>query len=371
LEEREALSAVVGERGRWLSAQNPAWHWLVDRRSEASPAEWETGTEPQRLSVLRSLRKRDPAAARSLIEKTWSEDPPEFRERTIDELGVGLSAADEPFLEKCLRDRRREIRAEAQRLLCRIPGSGFSQRMRERAGHILVFKKGLFSKKLEVVLSAAFAPEWKSDGVEEKPTAGVGEKAFWARQILECVPVRHWAESLGLSLESLLELAVSSDWADLLLGAWLRSLRAAPDAETAAALFEPVLKHPKCFPLGLGLPQVVGALLEACPSEMRWALAEKQAANAQALWAFLPHLRGSPKEDQARAVLRGLAPALRDGFVVGGSLQAVDAARRLPLSVRDEADKLLQRDTGLTKTAETFLRALELRARCHAAFNTP
>jgi hypothetical protein len=39
--------------------------------------------------------------------------------------------------------------------------------------------------------------------------------------------------------------------------------------------------------------------------------------------------------------------------------------------LRDEAARLLERDNGLSKPAEHFLQALDLRAAMHAAFAVP
>jgi hypothetical protein len=80
-------------------------------------------------------------------------------------------------------------------------------------------------------------------------------------------------------------------------------------------------------------------------------------------------LRGTPTLAQARALLHQIAPALRDGFNPGGSPVAVVAARLMPPSLRDEAVKLLTRDDHLSKPAEAFVQALDLRSALHAAFS--
>lgn len=80
------------------------------------------------------------------------------------------------------------------------------------------------------------------------------------------------------------------------------------------------------------------------------------------------HLPGTPTVAQGRTLLALLAPALLSGYNPGGSPTAMLAARRIPPGLREEAARLLTRETGLTKPAEAFLRALELRAAIHAAF---
>lgn len=374
VDERSALAQVVGARGRWLAVQNSAWSWLLPT-SEASSTStylWETGSDAERLAVLRATRASDPAAGRALLEKSWPQDPPAFREAGLGELARGLSLSDAPFLETCLRERRRETRQQAQVLLGRLPDSPFALRMRERAKQILVFKTSFLSKKLEVILPARFEASWKSDGIEEKPPAGVGEKAFWAQQILEWVEPRHWVVAFDLSVPRLVSLVLASEWSELILRVWFRTLRFAPDAEMAEALFQPVISHfSSGVPAGISLAQAVSVLLAPCNQDTRWKLAEKSSGNAPLLWAFLPHLHEPAHSAQASAVLRALAPMLRDGLVPGGSPQAVLAARCLPTSLRAEAGRLLEREQGLTKTAEAFLRALELRAQLQASFSTP
>jgi hypothetical protein len=115
------------------------------------------------------------------------------------------------------------------------------------------------------------------------------------------------------------------------------------------------------------MPQVAAAaLLGACHEADRWRIA---AAEPDIAWTALPLLTGTPGEAEARAFFEHLWRAMRDGFNPGGSPTAVLAARRIPPALRDEAARRLARDDGLSKPAEAFLQALELRAELHAAFS--
>ncbi|HEY1107027.1 MAG TPA: hypothetical protein VGE76_00295, partial [Opitutaceae bacterium] len=107
------------------------------------------------------------------------------------------------------------------------------------------------------------------------------------------------------------------------------------------------------------------SLLLVAPEEARWRLL---ATDETIAWQILGQLTGTPTTAQGRALLTLLAPALLSGYNPGGSPTAMLAARRIPPSLREEASRLLARDAGLTKPAEAFLRALELRAAIHAAF---
>jgi hypothetical protein len=367
LAERTALLRVIGERGRWLAAQNSAWGWVGAAAPAPALALWEVGSEDERLAALRQARATDPAHAAALLEKTWGEDSAEFRLRALAIFLPTLSLADEPLLTRALTDRRKEIRVAAQSALASLPASALAGRMRIRAEALLTCSRGLLGRKLEIALPAAFDPAWKADAVEEKPPAGVGEKAHWTQQILALVPFSHWTEKFELDPAALVDLAQkSSDWGDLLLGAWFRAACVHREPAAASALLRPVIARPQA--LGAGTPHTAAtALLAVCPEAARWRLATTEADLA---WTILPLLTTVPDLATGRAFFEHLWRSLRDGFNPGGSPTAVLAARRLPPALRDEAARRLARENeaGLTKPADAFLRALEFRAELHAAF---
>lgn len=368
-EERGALASVLGERGRWLLRQNPAWHRLLDASVALPDDTWELGSPAERLTWLRARRVSEPAEALARLQKTWAEESADFREQAVAELAVGLNTGDEAFLVSCLGDRRKEVRQTAQRFLARLPGSALAVRMRERAANLVVYQRGFLSKKLEVELPAAFDKTWKADAVEEKPPAGVGEKAYWVRQVLACVPFSELRTRTGLGTADLVGLALKGEWGELLVEAWYASLAVAPDAELAAELFRRVFGGGMKPPGGQSPATLVATLLPLCAEVERWALALDHAGQGMAPWLCLPHLPGRPEPRQAARLLAALAPAIRDGAVPGGSPQAVLVARRLPTALREEAARLVARENGLTKNADTFLRALDLRAAMRTAFS--
>jgi hypothetical protein len=368
--DREFVRRIAGERGRWLARMNPEWSWLhtgSDPAAAPHPAQWETGTPDERLAVFLHRRRSDPAAARDLLEQTWGEEAPDFREQLIEAMRSGLGPADEPFLTRTLKDKRKGVRAGAQALLASLPQSQLSTRMRAHAEALLVCARSFLSRKLEVNLPAAFEPDWTADAIEQKPPTGVGEKAFWAHQILSLVPLRHWADKFALEPAKLVELAAKSpDWADLLLGAWYRSACLHRDAETSAVLIPVILNRQKPPVPGLPAPTAAANLLAQCHPAQRWQVV---AETAELAWAALPLLEGQPEPSAGRALFSHLARALRDGFNPGGSPAAVLAARCIPPSLHAEAARQLTRENGLSKPAETFLQALELRAAMHEAFH--
>jgi hypothetical protein len=392
--ERAAVAAVAGERGLWLAGLNLEWAWLpaagraaaiaaaiaASTPAAAAPATaavtgdlalWETGTPPERLACLARWRVTAPATGRERLRQTWPDETPDFRHQALALLATGLSQEDESFLTPLLTDRRKDIRQQAQALLVGLPGSALAGRLRQRAQGWLTLKRGLLSKKLELALPAAFEPDWKKDALEEKPPAGVGEKAFWVQQVLACVPVRHWTETFALPVGTLFKFALDSEWAELLIRSWLRSAMLHRDADAAAALLPIVAANPKCLPSGLALSQALVSLLALCDDPVRWQLLAKHGGDHGLAWAWLREIATPPPDPalaRSRVLLALLAPALRDGANPGGSPQAVLAARWIAPELRPRAEALVRRETGLSKPAEAFLQALELRATLHTAF---
>lgn len=366
--ERAAVSAVAGERGRWLARQNPNWSWVLDGAPSTDPTLWETGTPPERLACLRQWRATEPATGRERLHQTWETETPEFRLQALEIFAIGLSLNDEDFLTSLLSDRRKDTRQQAQALLASLPDSALANRFRNRANSWLTIKRSFLSKRLELELPSAFDPAWKADAVEAKPPAGIGEKAFWVQQVLACIPVRHWTQNFEIPAETLLRLAVDGEWSDLLLGSWFKSTLLDGDPQAAAALFPIVATNPKCLPAGTPLPQALALLLKICDEPTRWTLLEKQGGEHGLAWSWLREIKIQPSLAQSRVLLSLLAPALRDGFNPGGSPQAMLAARWIAPELRAHAEKLVQREAGLSKPAEAFLQALDLRASLHSAF---
>ena len=190
---RLAILPVLGERGRWLAAQNPEWSWVAGGVADESV--WQTGTTPARVLYLRQQRETNPARALELLVSTWKEETPEGRAAFIAELETGLSPNDESFLETALDDKRKEVRRIAAQLLAHLPSSALVRRMVERARPMLQFTLGKpggllklqLAKKppLEVTLPAECDKAMQRDGIEPKPQRGMGEKTWWLRQLLD------------------------------------------------------------------------------------------------------------------------------------------------------------------------------------------
>jgi hypothetical protein len=247
---RAAIGPVLGERGRWLAAQNPDWAYVgaVEAVEAALDIDtlWVTNVRGMRLSLLGQLRAADPDGARERVASTWGEESAADRASFLAAFRTGLSMNDEPFLEAALDDRRKEVRQEAADLLARLPDSRLVARMIERVRPLLQYtpaqRTGLVLKRkhrarLDVMLPDACDKAMARDGVEAKPpTSLLGEKAWWLRQMLGAVPLRVWTEAWGATPDDLVAAAMDSDWKEVLIPGWALAAERQGTADWAVPL---------------------------------------------------------------------------------------------------------------------------------------
>jgi hypothetical protein len=253
---REPIRAVLGRRGQWLAAQHPDWSWAGG--DAEVPDAWQTGDPATRLRVLQQALRTRPEAARTLLQSTWQEETPEDRARFAAALGENLGPGDEPFLETLLEDKRKEVRRVAADLLARLEDSGLGRRMWERvqpllqyrsaeAGSLLRLRKGK-PATLEVALPAECTREMQRDGLEVKPPRGMGEKAWWLQQMLQCIPPRRWTETWQATPEQILALLADTDFADPLREGLIRATLTHREVAWARELLRWQLAHGRITP---------------------------------------------------------------------------------------------------------------------------
>ncbi len=322
---RAPVAGVLGGRGRWLAGENPAWSFAA----ETDAGDWETDARPARLALLKRRRAADPDAARALLESTFAKEGGEDRAAFVAALDTGLAISDEPFLERALDDRRKEVRRAAAALLVRLPGSRLARRMQERLHASL--------RGARVVFPAACDDAMLRDGVEPVPPKGVGAKAFWLFQIVAAVP------PAGLPWDRL----VAGEHKPLFLAAGSRAALVHADADVAEILLRRA---------AAGDEGVDAALVEVLPENRRHALLEE--------------LLGERAPEALALVLRApptLSPSL--------SRAAVRAASRAPYRGRILAELARRIDPNVDPDLHTVLAdqlpVLELRARIHRELPRP
>ncbi|MBO4209648.1 SWIM zinc finger family protein [Micromonospora echinofusca] len=292
---RPLLARLAGQRGRWLAGQRPEWGYLLDEApapmvpadgapspavpadttpppvvaadatapgstgtvGEASVGIWETGTGGERLAYLTRLRSQCPDAGRELLESTFATESAPDRARFVEALRVGLSPADDGFLERALDDRRREVRQAAVELLRRLPGSGLRQRMADRALAVV----RLDDDRLVVDPPAGCDAAMRRDGVDPQPPRGVGPGAWLLEEILAATPLATWTDLTGRPPAGLLALPVGDDWAPVLRRGWARAAVDQQDVAWADALVD-------------GVDAPTGRQSADLPDALRWRLHE-------------------------------------------------------------------------------------------------
>ncbi|MEV5738832.1 DUF5691 domain-containing protein [Microbispora rosea] len=231
---RACLGAVTGVRGRWLAGLNPAWAYLLAEPAHVPPDEvWELGTSGDRRAFLAALRRRDPAAARELLDRGWSAETPEDRAVFVTILADGLGMADEPFLEAALDDRRREVRQAAADILTRLPRSRLALRMTARARRLVTGN----GSRLRAEPPPHCDDAMERDGVRARPPAGMETRGWWLQQVVAHTPLSFWPDHLGMSPDEIAAARIG-DWQREVRMGWTRAAILQRDATWARALFE-------------------------------------------------------------------------------------------------------------------------------------
>jgi hypothetical protein len=359
---RPAVAGVLGSRGRWLARYRPDWQRVAEAgvtRVPDDPEVWATGRRDERLGYLTQLRKRDAAAARDLLAAGWARETGDDRAVLLGVLAEGLSAADEPFLEAALGDRKAAVRDEAARLLARRPGSAFMRRAAGQAARLLRVERHALRRRLVV---------------EQPADRPAGETVT---AVVAAAPLGLWEERFGLAPAPLVALPVegapavdvqagwrvaaireaSPVWAEALLAVGPEVLRAGgagvPARGTPAGWRDPAeWRRPAGWPEDAELAAVLtpesrgtrGAALLAGAAPGGAGLAGAAGNVALAEVAGYP---GPWPDRLARAVLE----VLRRGAATGqgrwpGPLLAA-AARNLPVTGPDDYAAAL---TGLAET---------------------
>jgi Family of unknown function (DUF5691) len=250
-QERRAILPVLGRRGRWLAALNRDWEYVaqcdVAPDVDVEPV-WQTGSQVERLFLLRRLRDSDPARARELLASTWAEEQSADRAVFLGLLQSGLSMADEPFLEEALDDRRKNVRQAAAYVLMRLAGSRLCLRMIERVVPLLAYAAGATgellgglsrrARALEVTLPKACDRSMVRDGIETNAPQGWGARVWWLAQMLSAVPPGHWCERWQTPPADLIAAARQSEWQTGLIDGWANAAIRHADAGWAEAVLQ-------------------------------------------------------------------------------------------------------------------------------------
>lgn len=376
---RHAIADVCGSRGAWLMRLNPRWRYEVGQADDPSSV-WSTGTKEQRLAALTRLRRAHPAAARELIGTTWKQDAADDRAAFVGAMIHRLAPDDETFLESCLDDRSKQVRAAAADLLARLPSSAYVRRMIERAEPLMKLipatRTGLLRKlapaSIQVTLPPeTFDPSWARDGMVEKPAEKIGRRQWYFQQFLAAIPPTHWSNAWKLNPEQCID-AANGEFADVVLSAWKQAALRHPTPEWNAALLRAAAKEGR-GPLTL-------ELLSDLPDEQRQVVISEiilsPRTTIETISALLRAGRFRLNANAAAALTRQIEAeswsksSVAYPYLLTGVLQ--EAALRLPPEMYDQ---LVERWTGerwtqVRKALDEFFATLLIRRNIQREFDT-
>lgn len=227
---REPLQRVLGHRGRWLAQFNPDWKFAASGASDVTAATdqklWEEGTLAQRVAYLQFMRNNNPASARELLQAQLGELPAKERIDLIAVLAQGLTKEDESLLAPLLKDRSRDVRVVAARLLARLPESAHARRLIDWMTPLLTEKRGLLKRSWLIEAPQAADAEWQSAAIDaSRPQHdALGERAWWLYQLVRQIPLSWWTTRTGMSAIDLIAWAKKTDWQDALFRGWREQL---------------------------------------------------------------------------------------------------------------------------------------------------
>lgn len=226
------VEPLLGESGIWLLRQHPEWSL---RLQDPAQFNWQTGARAERIAQLQFWRRQSPSFALELLSATWASESPTDRAAFLACFEIGLSLADEPFLETCLDDRRKEVRQTAAPLLAKIPNSQLAQRMAKRAE--ACFAKSHNSLKINNLEEPDLVAQ--RDGILQiHPSWPGGAKAGHLGQLVSLVPPFHWEQFFEKSPAEILYQFHNTDWSETLIRACMEATVFHSDTIWAAAIFD-------------------------------------------------------------------------------------------------------------------------------------
>ena len=212
-----ALVSAIGERGRWLAGLNDAWASVLtgDEDTPVGVAAdwveaWPTMSSVEAATAFALGRRTDAAAARDLLQEQWTTVSAKVRADALRALGPGLSADDEPLLERALDDRAKSVRDAGAAMLDRLPASARAARMADRLRR-LVQVRGTLARHLEVDVPDVPDEAAVRDGLTP-PVKGVAPPpTVWLAQVVRGAPLSTWTDITGRSPAATLTMVRDAD----------------------------------------------------------------------------------------------------------------------------------------------------------------
>jgi hypothetical protein len=377
---RDLIVQCLDHRGQWLIKQPDAPWRFAAAADEDVESVWETGNRDQRLAVLRRVRETNPSATVALVQSTWKDDAAEDRVAFVEVFRIGLSDADEPFLESCLDDRSKQARLVAADLLARLPNSQLVRRMIERvaprlkfvpaeSGSMLKMKKAKHAR-IEVTLPEDRTNDMIRDGIEGTKADGVGYRQNLMTQMLACVPPTHWSLAWNVPPRACVEAAAASEFGSVLINGWTIACGRNPNVDWIHAIWSGQLARGERAPAML-LSSIPPQQANQLAAEL---LARKSVAT-QSISEMMRYLPGPLDADSARLLGKFIATEIKGNAYDAHLVSIIQSAgTRVPPALYTELSDLLHTDAerlpSYRSAIDSFFSTLGLRRDIHREFGT-
>jgi hypothetical protein len=223
---RRKIGRVLGNRGRWLAAQNPIWNFMA---AELSPEIWRTGTTAERLLYFRQLRETDPGSARELLSQSWEKESSRELPDLVKALKANLSANDEPLLQALAAHKRKDVNNAAYDLLAGLPDSEYVESLWRDARRVLYYANGMIEVDFVPLNEITYSD---TDIIESYH--GFGSQGAALINLLQHIPPQRWSKEFNATPAQIITATVNhSDWAAALLIGFMLAAGRFNDAEWA------------------------------------------------------------------------------------------------------------------------------------------
>jgi hypothetical protein len=289
------------EERQWLKAVRPNRKQASSAYDEGPVSEENLAQagKVQKLAFLRDLRRTDPDKARRLIEQLLPTEAANSRAELVALIGIGLSEADNAFLQNLAADRAQSVRDSAVMLLARLPGtSAYQKKLEQLKDRIEAKKAGLLRRRVVFSLRSSLKPNAAFD-----PLHAMNEN----KEMFEGLRLADIAAILDVEVDDLIAgSAESADLGHLLLGCALLEGRQR-ELEAFSPLFAGDVSHQTAFLFADLLPRLpeVGrkAFLDLAFSPGKWSSLPSSSVFVQLYAAF-----GEPLPRQIATALMQSSP---------------------------------------------------------------
>lgn len=211
---RSALRPIIGNRGAWLAEFNSDWKWgqagvFVEQGADEAKLPddansiWQEGSLPERIKLLEFCCKVDLTQAEQWLKEVWAAEKAEVRRDLLEVFVRFVTANQVEFLEGLLKDRSQGVKQLAVETLAKFQGSSIAQKLEAIGRQLLKFDPK--SKTIQLVPPDSYQNEWNDLAIVKKPPKGVGERTYWAFQLLERIRPGFWCELFQLECKPILD----------------------------------------------------------------------------------------------------------------------------------------------------------------------